>query len=441
MRAMAGRMSLLLLALLLPVSAAGGQELGGAKEVVRAVLFYSPACPHCQDVITEGLPPIFDRYGDRLQLAGVNTATPGGQQLYRAAIEGLGIPRERIGVPTLVVGSRVLVGSVEIPQLLPSIVDSALAAGGLEWPPVPLIREALAAAEAETEATTTAGPASARDDSVVAGDRGSGDRDNAEEAGGERVAAGPTEGRGEARDPAAASSADEDPDPAAASSPGEVRDPAAVTSPGEDPDPAAASSLGAAISTDAAEAFHALSVMDRLRLDPTGNGTAIAVLILMVAVVLVVLADAAGAGIRVPDPPTWAVPVLALVGLGVAGYLSFVEVTGATAICGPVGDCNTVQQSPYARLFGVLPVGLLGLAGFAAFLTAWMVSRAGPTRARRAARGVLWVLALGAAFFSIYLTFLEPFVIGATCMWCLASASLVTLILLAATPGRRARAP
>jgi uncharacterized membrane protein len=30
--------------------------------------------------------------------------------------------------------------------------------------------------------------------------------------------------------------------------------------------------------------------------------------------------------------------------------------------------------------------------------------------------------------FSIYLTFLEPFVIGATCMWCLSSATIMTLL-------------
>jgi uncharacterized membrane protein len=35
--------------------------------------------------------------------------------------------------------------------------------------------------------------------------------------------------------------------------------------------------------------------------------------------------------------------------------------------------------------------------------------------------------------FSIYLTFLEPFVIGATCVWCIISAVLMTLILVAST--------
>jgi len=46
----------------------------------------------------------------------------------------------------------------------------------------------------------------------------------------------------------------------------------------------------------------------------------------------------------------------------------------------------------------------------------------------------LWLVALVGTLFSIYLTVLEPFVIGATCMWCVASAVAMTLLLWAATP-------
>lgn len=454
---MAGRLSLVVLALLLAPSIVGSQELVGDPEaVVRAVIFYSPSCPHCQDVLTEGLPPILERYGDRIRIVAVNTATPGGQQLFRAAIDELSIPRGRIGVPTLLVGTRVLVGSLEIPELLPSIADSALAAGGLDWPPVPLIREALAGVDvdADTAAPDTAGPARAdpppaeRAEVATAadepGDSGAGrlasespalpvaspERPAAPagdaRAAGSRAGSGPVPERGTGL-PGEPGPADEE-DEAADAEPGEERDPGR--------DSAIGSVLGAAISSHAAGGVHSLSVADRLQLDPVGNGTAIAALVLMVAALALVLADVVWSGIRIPELPVWVVPVLALLGLGVAGYLSFVEVTGADAVCGPVGDCNTVQQSSYARLFGVLPLGLLGLAGFAVILFTWAVSQGGPAGARRPAAAALWSLALVAALFSIYLTFLEPFVIGATCMWCLASAGLVTLILLAATPGR-----
>jgi uncharacterized membrane protein len=37
-------------------------------------------------------------------------------------------------------------------------------------------------------------------------------------------------------------------------------------------------------------------------------------------------------------------------------------------------------------------------------------------------------MALGGTVFSIYLTALEPFVIGATCAWCLTSAAAISLV-------------
>jgi hypothetical protein len=45
---------------------------------VRAVLFYSPTCPHCHQVMTEDLPPIMDRFGGRLQVLLVDVSVPAG---------------------------------------------------------------------------------------------------------------------------------------------------------------------------------------------------------------------------------------------------------------------------------------------------------------------------------------------------------------------------
>ena len=76
------------LALLLSVLPAQAQ---GA--VVRAVLFYSPSCGHCHKVITEDLPPLFEKYGERLQTIDVDTSQPGGQALYQAAAHRFKIPQ------------------------------------------------------------------------------------------------------------------------------------------------------------------------------------------------------------------------------------------------------------------------------------------------------------------------------------------------------------
>ena len=126
--------------------------------------------------------------------------------------------------------------------------------------------------------------------------------------------------------------------------------------------------------------------------------------------------------------------LLVIVGLGVAGYLTYVELGKKPALCGPVGNCNTVQQSSYAKLFGVLPIGVIGLFGYASLLVAWGVYKLGPKTLHMLSTLALWGLAFFGVAFSIYLTFLEPFVIGATCMWCLSSALIMTALLWITTP-------
>jgi uncharacterized membrane protein len=87
-----------------------------------------------------------------------------------------------------------------------------------------------------------------------------------------------------------------------------------------------------------------------------------------------------------------------------------------------------VQQSPYAHLFGIIPIGVLGVMGYLAIGSVWQFSIMGPSRWRKISLFILWGLLLFGTLFSIYLTFLEPFVIGATCAWCLTSAVVMTLL-------------
>jgi uncharacterized membrane protein len=130
--------------------------------------------------------------------------------------------------------------------------------------------------------------------------------------------------------------------------------------------------------------------------------------------------------------PEWVTPVLCLIGLGVAGYMSFIELTKTSAVCGPVGDCNSVQQSPFAKFLGI-PVGILGLVGYLALMATWVARRFGPTSFAGYTSLVAWGMALLGTLFGIYLTFLEPFVIGATCVWCITNSIVITLLLLVTT--------
>ncbi len=177
-----------------------------------------------------------------------------------------------------------------------------------------------------------------------------------------------------------------------------------------------------------------LTLSQRFSLDLAGNSLSVIVLLgMVVSVIGVGYSFVKGDSSRPKPWPNWSIPVLVIIGIAVAVYLSFVEVTHSEAICGPVGDCNTVQQSSYALLFGVLPVGVLGVAGYLLIMIAWIIELSGPAAWRRYAAIVIWGLALFGVLFSIYLTFLEPFVIGATCAWCIISAIIMTLILWAST--------
>jgi uncharacterized membrane protein len=151
---------------------------------------------------------------------------------------------------------------------------------------------------------------------------------------------------------------------------------------------------------------------------------------LVVAVVAILRAFQ---GHPLPEPKgwlEWALPILSLIGLGVALYLTYVEATAAKAICGPVGDCNAVQSSSYARLFGVLPVGLLGAFGYVGILVVWLYRRFRKDALAEMAGPALFGMTAFGVLFSIYLTYLEIFVIHAVCIWCISSALIMLLLML-----------
>jgi uncharacterized membrane protein len=77
---------------------------------------------------------------------------------------------------------------------------------------------------------------------------------------------------------------------------------------------------------------------------------------------------------------------------------------------------------------------VIGLAAYAAILIGWVVARVSNGRRSDVATIFVAALALGGTLFSIYLTFLEPFVIGATCAWCLTSALAIGGLFWATAP-------
>jgi len=307
-----------------------------------------------------------------LEMVGIDASDPEGGTLYQAAVEYFQIPQERLGVPTLIIDDTVLVGSNEIPAQFPGLIDYYLAQGGVDWPDIPGMAEALA--ESMPEQSVEHPPVQTEE------------------------VLGPPPPSEEPTDPT-------------------------ENSPSLD-----------------FQDSHDLSWQEKFSRDLAGSTLAVIVLTGM----LIALAGSVIYLTRSSKPSSTIVahsliPILCIIGLFVAGYLAYVETARVSAVCGPIGDCNTVQQSEYASLFGIIPIGVLGLFGYILILLAWLGMRISRNSVQYFSAVALFGMTSVGTLFSIYLTFLEPFVIGANCAWCLTSAILMTvLMLLSLKPGKNA---
>ena len=119
--------------------------------------------------------------------------------------------------------------------------------------------------------------------------------------------------------------------------------------------------------------------------------------------------------------PAVTMAALAIAGMAISAYLTFVKLSGGQPYCGPIVGCETVNSSPYSSAFGI-PVALFGLAASAVILGAvvwwWRTSD-------RRALATAYVIGLASLPFLVYLTYLELFVIHAVCVWCVGYAVTV----------------
>jgi uncharacterized membrane protein len=116
-----------------------------------------------------------------------------------------------------------------------------------------------------------------------------------------------------------------------------------------------------------------------------------------------------------------AAAVLALLGIGVATYITIADASSGSPVCLAGGQgCETVAHSRYSHLAGINVAAL----GIGAYVTLFAVALLRGDAARFTS---LAVAAIGFGF-SVYLTYLELFVIDAVCQWCVASAVLMTLL-------------
>jgi uncharacterized membrane protein len=129
-----------------------------------------------------------------------------------------------------------------------------------------------------------------------------------------------------------------------------------------------------------------------------------------------------------------AAAIVSLAGLADATYLSVQALTGETLGCGGSPDCFRVLGSSYARVAGI-PVALFGvLAYFSAFTFATFAAF-GYGRAR-----TFLIPTIGAMFLAtLWLLYVQAFLLHAYCRYCLFSAAntfLLAGLVIALPPGR-----
>lgn len=111
--------------------------------------------------------------------------------------------------------------------------------------------------------------------------------------------------------------------------------------------------------------------------------------------------------------------LIALIGLGETTYLTAMHLAGATLTCLAGAGCSTVLSSSYAQIRGIPLAGFGAVAYFSAFSFA-VLAVFNYSAARRALAIVVALMFL----FTLWLLYLQAFVLHAYCDYCLLSAAL-----------------
>jgi|SRR5205807_3324922 len=109
--------------------------------------------------------------------------------------------------------------------------------------------------------------------------------------------------------------------------------------------------------------------------------------------------------------------VIACFGLADSGYLTIKHLQGSYIRCGD--DCSAVLGSKYAEGVAGVPLAGFGAMAYLTVIVAAMFAARGSTLGRQ----ILAVMAATMALVSMWLLYLQAFVIHSFCKYCLASAA------------------
>lgn len=113
------------------------------------------------------------------------------------------------------------------------------------------------------------------------------------------------------------------------------------------------------------------------------------------------------------------IALLALAGVVVSALALQVHYSTATEPCdiNAKWDCGIVNHSPFAEILHV-PVAAIGIAGYLALVGLALAKR----------RRLLAGLAVAALGFSLYLTYIEKYVLEVYCIYCVTSLGIIVVL-------------
>ena len=123
--------------------------------------------------------------------------------------------------------------------------------------------------------------------------------------------------------------------------------------------------------------------------------------------------------------------LVSLLGLFLSAYLYLYKIGRIGALACGNGACETVQTSEWSRFAGV-EVALIGVVGYGLLFAVALLALQPALAGSRWPATMLTGLAAAGVLFTVYLTYVELFVLRAICRWCVGSATIILSILILA---------
>lgn len=108
-------------------------------------------------------------------------------------------------------------------------------------------------------------------------------------------------------------------------------------------------------------------------------------------------------------------------------YKYIYELTSSNAMCLGSGDCSTVNASSYSEIYGI-PVALVGVGGYLAILALLLLERQANPFWKQNLPLAVFGLSVGGFGFTLYLVYVEAFILKAWCPFCVASQVTMTIL-------------